>query len=369
MEHSEMLSLLLAAAKEYSIVLTNPDGIISAWLAGSQRVFGYEASEVVGRHFALLFTPEDIERHIPEYEMQAAITGPQAEDDRWMLRKDGVRFWATGILLPLHGSDRKLLGFGKVLRNRTDLKGLLESLEQKLLTEQKINESKNKFIYTLAHELRSPVSAALVALELLRRQKLAGVEGAQAQAAARRQLQHISKMIEDLLEATRIGAGKITLTRKRTLLNEIVNSAIETCHPSINEREQRLHRVIVDTAIFVDGEAERLEQVFVNLIQNASKFTPRGGDIWVKLDSDGDDAIAKVEDSGIGIAPEILPRIFDLFTQSEAASEEKQAGLGIGLSVVKELVAMHEGTIAVTSDGPGKGSKFWVRLPVSRSEA
>jgi len=172
-------------------------------------------------------------------------------------------------------------------------------------------------------------------------------------------------MIDDLIDVTRISAGKVNLENQCQDLRPIVDSAVESCRPTIDSRTQHLHVILPSAPLLVDVDAARMKQVFVNLLQNAVKFTKNGGTIWVKVSVEAAEALVKVEDSGIGISPEVLPHIFDLFTQAEFAGDRKSEGLGIGLSVVKDLTQLHGGTVQVRSDGIGKGAEFAVRLPLA----
>jgi signal transduction histidine kinase len=171
------------------------------------------------------------------------------------------------------------------------------------------------------------------------------------------------RLVDDLLDVTRIGAGKIELRREPLVLQDVVHRAVESARPIVGERRQRLEVVVPPSPMVVEGDSARLEQVFVNLLNNAAKYTPEGGNVWVKGTTEGDEAVIHVEDTGVGIPREMLPHIFDLFTQVDASRAYSQGGLGIGLSVVKSLVALHGGSVQVRSEGPGKGSEFTVRLP------
>jgi signal transduction histidine kinase len=179
-----------------------------------------------------------------------------------------------------------------------------------------------------------------------------------------RQIDVLRRLIDDLLEVARINTGKIALKTERLSVNELLDEIVRSMTPGIERKRQRLELMTSGHAIVVDGDRSRLMQVIVNLVTNASKFTPDGGTIWLKAVTEGDEAVVRVEDTGMGIAPEMLPRIFDLFTQVQ--SSESHEGLGIGLAVVKDLVTRHGGTVQVESQGPGKGSEFTVRLPLVR---
>lgn len=359
----QLRRLLPDQIEEFAVILLDPSGQVVDWLSGAERIFGYSAAEVIGKPASMLFAPEDIEKGMPEFERKTATYNGHAEDDRWMLRKDGLRFWASGVLCPFRNAEGQLIGFGKILRNRTDLKGQIEGLEKRIGGQEKADERKNAFIATLSHELRNPLFSLFNALELLRHSTPATEGIAFALSTIERQIEAMRRLIDDLMDMTRIGVGKVQLAKRQVALGEVVQTAVDTCRPSIDERTHELKLVIPDHAVTVHADPDRMQQIFVNLIQNAAKYTEFGGNIWVKLYVEGKDAIVKVEDTGIGISPEILPRIFDLFTQAEFASD--RGGLGIGLSVVKDLVTLHGGSVQVRSDGIGKGSEFTVRLPLA----
>lgn len=363
----ELLRRLIAQQREHALVLLDPDGQIVAWFSASEYVFGYTSDEVIGQSFSVLFTPEDVAKRIPQYEKDVARQNGRAEDDRWMVRKDERRFWATGVLVPLRADDGTILGFAKILRNRTDLKGQMESAQNRADSLQAANEHKNHFITTLAHELRNPLSAIANSLSILQKAGSQTEDCKFARATIHRQLDHMRRMIEDLLEAAKTRVGKIQLNLSEMPLNEIVRDAVEACRGKLDARTHSFELIMADAPIIVRADRERLLQVFVNLIENAIKFTEYGGRIWVKLSVESDEAVFKIEDTGIGISPEMLPRIFDLFTQAEFGGES-DSGLGIGLSVVRDLSQLHGGTVQVRSDGIGKGSEFTVRLPLAGAD-
>lgn len=364
-----LLCRLIQQGIDHTLILVSNQRQVIAWLGGSERVFGYASDEVVGRDIAMLFTPEDVDKQVPEYEIEVASRDGLADDDRWMLRKDGQRFWATGVLVPLKGDDGQLLAFAKILRNRTDLKAQLESAHRTIASLEAANERKNAFIATLAHELRNPLSSIGNSLALAQATGSESEEFRFARTTIHRQIDHMRRMIDDLLDVARARVGKVKLQTRIVPLADVVAMAVETCRHDIDRHTHTLHVIVPETPILIEADPERLQQVFVNLLQNALKFTRYGGNIWLKANVEGSEAVVKVEDSGIGISSEMLPLIFDLFTQAEFAGPQAGAGLGVGLSVVKDLTALHGGSVQVRSDGLGKGSEFVVRLPLAGPDA
>jgi PAS domain S-box-containing protein len=365
----DLLRRLVQQEDEHAIILLDQNGDVVAWLGAAEKVFGRTADEMRGQSTSILFAPEDIAKGMPEHELEVAEKNGHAEDDRWMLRSDKHRFWATGIMMPIRADDGTILGFSKILRDRTDVKEQLESSQRLIEQSQKVNESKDIFIATLAHELRNPLASIATAAAILDHTGASNEDCRFARATIQRQLGHIQRMIEDLLEVTKADVGKIRLDKRETSLNEIVRAAVESCRPAIEKGQHTLQLLMTERPITVSADPPRLQQVFVNLLENAAKYTSHGGHIWVKVSVEGHEGVVKVEDTGIGISAEIMPRIFDLFTQADLTSSRRGSGLGIGLSLVKDLINLHGGTVQVKSDGVGKGSEFTVRLPLAGSDA
>jgi PAS domain S-box-containing protein len=229
-----------------------------------------------------------------------------------------------------------------------------------------LHRRKDEFLAMLSHELRNPLAPILNAVHLLRLQPGEDPLQNQARSIIERQVGRLSHLVDDLLEVSRITAGRIHLHQTRTSLNRIVEYAVETVRPLIEQRQHDLDVSLPPEPIWVYADAARMEQVVVNLLTNAAKYTDDGGRIALMLAEEGDEAVIRLRDSGVGIAPELLPRIFDLFTQAERSLDRSQGGLGIGLSLVQRLVEMHRGRVEATST-LGQGSQFSVRLPVMQS--
>jgi PAS domain S-box-containing protein len=354
-----LLTLALEQARVHAIILLDPQGTVVGWMGGAETHLGYAADEIIGRPISVIFVPEDIARGAPELEREIAIKTGESTDDRWQLRKDGGRIWVTGAMIPLFDGGTPV-GFVKVLRNRSDLKTYLETLERQIAFEQDRSKRKDAFIATLAHDLRNPLLGLRLAVELLRECGLAGDQAQRALASMEQETEFIRKMIDNLLESTRAATGKIQLHKTRLVLQDFVETIVAGFRPT----EARLQLVMQETPIVIEVDPVRMRQVVANLVDNAVKHTPSGGVISVKVYTEGEDAVLRVDDTGRGIAPGFLKHIFDLFTQAEPAGEPN-SGLGLGLSIVKDAVALHGGTVQALSDGVGKGSAFIVRLPMS----
>ncbi len=225
------------------------------------------------------------------------------------------------------------------------------------------NLRREEFLAMLAHELRNPLTPVSMAAELLGQITSAHPQLPKLHAIICRQINHMTRLVDDLVDASRINSGKVALQKHPILLSEIIQSAIETSQPFVDKRQQHLTVDLSQTPIAIDGDLVRLAQVFSNLIINATKFTPEDGQIAVVAHTLADTVTVSVKDNGVGIPLALQPFIFDLFTQGEHSLDRSQGGLGIGLSLVRTIVEMHGGTVAVRSEGTGLGSKFTVVLP------
>jgi len=224
---------------------------------------------------------------------------------------------------------------------------------------------KDEFLAMLSHELRDPLAPMFNALQLIGQDGYENELQQEARGVIERQVRHLSRLTDDLLEVSRITTGIIGLHTKRVDVNGIVNGAMERLRPNIDRRQQELTVTSAGGVIWLDADASRLEQVIGNLLNNASKYNNPGGHIWLSVTSQDQHAIIRVRDDGIGMTPDLIPDIFDLFTQADKSLDRSEGGLGIGLALVKSLVELHRGTVTVHSEGIGKGSEFTVRLPVA----
>jgi signal transduction histidine kinase len=236
------------------------------------------------------------------------------------------------------------------------------------LAAQQANRRKDDFIATLSHELRNPLAPLRNVVHLLRKRFAEEPTIETACGVLERQVKRMTVLIDDLSDAARITQGKIHLERVRVDLREVLATSVESTQPLFTQRRQTLSVEVGTEALWVQGDPVRLAQVFCNLLTNASKYTPEQGAVWLEARNVANQAVVAVRDNGIGVEPEMLTRVFDLFVQSERSVVHRQGGLGIGLALVKELVQMHGGRVELASEGVGKGTLVRVRLPL-REEA
>lgn len=354
----ELARVLLENVKDYAILMLDEQGSIIRWNIGAQRILGYQESEALGKKFAEIFTTEDYIAHQPERELKEAKEKGRAEDERWHVRKDGSKFWASGVVVPVWNDDGTLKGYAKILRNITERKQMEDSLAES-------NQRKDEFLATLSHELRNPLAAIMNSVQILRRGGSDSGIVNQATDVIDRQANTLQSMVNDLLDVARINAGKILLHRQKVKLNDVVQNAVQSMQPAMTSRNHALSVSVPQQAIWLDGDPVRIEQIVTNLLGNAAKYTERGGRIELIIEDQENQVILHVKDNGTGIASEMLSRIFEPFIQADQSLDRAQGGLGLGLTLIKRLVELHGGKIGVASEGIGLGSQFTVTLPTT----
>ena len=227
-----------------------------------------------------------------------------------------------------------------------------------------LHRRKDEFLAMLSHELRNPLAPIQNAVHILRLKPEDDPIQQQARTIIERQVGQMTALVNDLLEVSRITTGRIQLRQDRIVLQGVVERAVESARPLIDQRRHTLSLSLPQPSIWIQADAARIEQVIVNLLNNAAKYTNEGGRIWLTIQQEGQEAVIRVRDTGVGISPELLPRIFDLFTQADRTLDRSEGGLGIGLALVERLVQMHGGKVEASST-PGTGSEFVVRLPLA----
>ena len=344
----------------------NPDGLIT--------YFNQHAVQLWGRKPKL---NDPIDRYCGSFKLFAMDGSPILHDECWMAlalknlreyngheimieRPDGQRLTALAHASPIHNEAGVLIGAVNVLVDISDRKRAEVALKE-------ADRAKNEFLATLAHELRNPLAPIRAAVKILQIKASANPESQSALEVIERQTRQMARLIDDLLDVARITSNKLELRREQIELREVLNAAVETSRPLIEQRGHKLSVRAASAPIHIDGDPVRLAQVISNLLNNAAKYTERGGRIWLTATRKGNEAVIKVRDTGIGIPAEVLPQIFQMFTQVDRAIHGSEGGLGIGLTLVKRLIEMHGGTIMAYSDGRGKGSEFIMRVPMASS--
>ncbi|MEX2170354.1 MAG: ATP-binding protein [Pirellulales bacterium] len=336
----------------------------------NQRWYDYTGTtleEMQGWGWKQVHHPDHVNR-VVERIQRSWDTGEPWEDTFPLRGKGGEYRWFLSRALPIRDDQ------GKVLRwfgTNTDVTERLEmeiQIRQQAESLADLHRRKDEFLAMLSHELRNPLAPIANAVQLLGLQQNEGQLQQQARTIIERQVGQLNRLVDDLLEVSRFTTGRIHLNLEQVALNGIVGNAVETVHPLIGQRRHALQLSLPSEPIWLHADAARLEQVVVNLLTNAAKYTEDGGHIWLSAQQEGDEAVLRVRDSGVGIPPELLPHVFDLFTQSKRSLDRSDGGLGIGLSLVQRLVKMHGGSVEVRS-ALDQGSEFVVRLPMMPSAA
>ena len=469
--------------RDYAIFMTDADGIITNWNVGAQHILGYTEEEVVGKDASKFFTPEDRARDVPQKEMNTAATLGRAEDERWHMRRDGSRFWASGVVTPVRNGSGELIGFSKVMRDMTERNRLTEErdrffalsmdmlcivhlnggfqrinpafhellgfseeevlamsifdlvhpddraktereyeklstgtptkfMENRLRTRvgtyrwvawsyfpvpedglafgvgrdmtelrqmqevlrlradelENANRVKDEFLATMSHELRTPLTSILGWGRLLGSNRLSEKEKERAVQVIQRNAEAQSKLIEDLLDVSRIITGKLRIELQPVSFAALTESTINSLGPAIESKELQLEKTIDPAAGPILGDPSRLQQIVANLLSNAIKFTPSGGRIEVSLQRYDSHVRLQIRDTGVGIPPEHMPHIFERFRQVDSSNVRAHSGLGLGLAIVDYLVRQQTGTVWAESEGIGKGATFSVEFPLVSSE-
>lgn len=362
-------TLLLEKTRQYGIMFYDAERRITGWNSGAEFITGWTAPEVLGQPTAMLFVPEDRARRLDEHEANTAALVGVGEDERWHMRRDGSWFWSSGVSLPLQREGGRVTGFVKIFRDATHLRVRTRYLENELKASSERESRRDVFLGTIAHEMRNPLSPLKTAVQLMRMQAGDATAMERPLQVMERQLGLLERLVEDLVDVARVSSGKMSIVYEQVGYQALLNEAVDSCMTAAQFKGIAIHRSFPSVPIEIDVDARRMQQVFVNLLNNAVKFTPQGGDVWLTATVDQTHFICYLKDSGKGIEPEMLPRIFDVFTQAESGRADRGAGLGIGLALVKEIVSLHQGTVEVRSEGAGKGSEFTVRIPLRRPDA
>jgi PAS domain S-box-containing protein len=356
-QSEERFRLLVEGVVDYAIYLLNPDGIVTSWNVGAERIKGYRRDEIIGRHYSNFFLPEDVAAGKPWEELVLARQQGRAEVEGWRLRKNGERFWARVVVSALHDTGGRLVGFAKVTQDLTQHRRVHE-LET---TAQQINE----FVAMLAHEIRNPLAPIQSALNVLRIAKPGEANFNELRDIIERQTRRLSRIADDMVDVSRITRGSLSIRRDRVSLEQVIKVALEATAPLVRERR---HSVEVDTvgAGETHGDLERLVQVFSNLLTNAAKYTQPGGRIRIRAAADEQGPRISISDNGRGVPADELQSIFQMFVQGRSQLERVDTGMGVGLAVARSLVELHGGSLEAHSEGVGKGSEFIVHLPAFR---
>jgi two-component system CheB/CheR fusion protein len=374
----ERLRLIVENAREYAIFAMDLQRTVTRWNAGAQRLLGYGEAEILGVSGDVIFTPEDKVKGAPELECATALAEGRAADERWHVRKDGSRFWGDGVMMAMQDGAGQTVGFVKIFRDHSDRRAAQEAIERShrelaealAATEQAraaaeaAGQAKDRFLAVLSHELRTPLTPIMMTVRTLARRKDAPEYLREPLETIQRNAQIEARLIDDLLDVTKIGRGKLEIVREPVNLAEVLKHAVHVCSEEFEAKQQQFSAFLEMGEATLAGDALRLQQVFWNLLKNASKFTPEGGTVSLVARKEAGRLRVEVRDTGIGFPPDAGARIFDPFVQANDSISRIYGGLGLGLAICKAAVEAHGGTIRAESGGEGTGAVFTVELPV-----
>jgi len=367
-ELDRRFDLLANDAKEYAVFLVGLDGFLLCWNIGAERILGYQSHEVIGRHYSMFFAPEDITAGRPESELKAALEHGRVDGCCWQLRKDGTRFWCQAVVTPLLDELKQVRSYARVMHDLTE-SDAAQAQRKRADGLAEANRNKEEFMALLSHELRGPLSPIINSLNILRQMKTTDPIIEQAGNVIDRQVGLMVRLVDDLLDVSRITKGKLRLNKEPIDLRVIVERAAESVRPLMTARRHDFSVSLATRPVFVSADPSRMEQVIVNLLNNAAKYTDGGGLIRLTVQQEADEAVVRVRDNGVGIAPEMLSHIFELFTQVDGSLGRSYGGLGIGLALASNLVTMHDGRLQAASAGLRKGCEFTIKLPTLRDSS
>jgi PAS domain S-box-containing protein len=371
-QSEQRYKLLVDELRDYAIVMLDLSGNVISWNNGARRILGYSDEEILGKSAAVFFTPEDRQDNIHLRELSTAAAEGRSVDERWHVRKDGSQFFASGVTTSLRDQSGTLVGFAKVMRDVTDKQQLEERRAQLLLVEQNArkeaelaNRTKDEFLATLSHELRTPLNAILGWAIMLRSGRVGPEDMTEGLSVIERNAKVQAQLIEDLLDISRIISGKMRLHPRPTVIQECIHAAVESVRLAASAKNIDLRIEMPEERFIVAGDPGRLQQIMWNLLSNAVKFTPQSGTVAVRAERGESSVTVSVSDTGMGIAPDFLPFVFDRFRQADGTTRRAHGGLGLGLAIVRHLSELHGGSVRAESEGAGQGATFFVSLPLS----
>jgi len=362
---------LIEDVRDYAILTLDVNGNVTSWNSGAREIKGYEADEIIGSNFSCFYTEEDIRRGWPQHELAVAAAQGRLEDENWRVRKDGSRFWASVIITAIKNASGVVVAYSKITRDLTERhrreQALVESAEHLRQHGEALEATLKRtqeFIAMVSHELRSPLAPIQYAASLMESRTVLDPTLERLRQTIERQTALLARIVSDLMDVSRMERGLLSIQREPVSLTNVLSRAIDTARPTIEARAHALETQWSSEPIMVLGDADRLIQVFVNLLNNAARYTDVGGKIRVFVECAGANVTSHVCDTGRGIPPGMLGRVFDPFRQLAPGDSASEGGLGLGLAIVSQIVKMHGGSIEARSEGMGRGSEFLVKLPL-----
>lgn len=371
MQQVELYRLLVNSIQDYAIFFLDASGYVASWNKGAQKLKGYKADEIIGKHFSVFYTSKDIKANRPARNLADCLKNGHAEDEGWRIKRDGSRFWADVIITSIHDDDGELVGYAKVTRDLTArkrqedaLRKANDKLQRHQIELEGLNSAKDEFISVASHQLRTPATGVKQFLGLLR-------EGYAGELSPR-QREFVDKayesndrqiaLVNDLLQVAQLDAGRVHLDKSAVDIGGLVRDVIDEQINRFHERGQYVSYEVPSVPIIANVDRMRYRMVLENIIDNASKYTPHGGKIVVSVTTINEDVCVSVRDTGVGISAEELPRLFGKFARIPNELSDVEGGSGLGLYWAHKIVTLHKGAITVHSE-LGEGSVFGITVP------
>ncbi len=354
-QSEERFRQLIESVHDYAVYMLDPCGQVQSWNSGAQRITGFDSAEILGKHFSRFYPPDEIRAGTPWQQLEAARLHGRLQVEGLRVRKDGTTFSAQVMIAPVHDAEGRLQGYSHITHDQTQFRHM-RALEES-------SRRMNEFLAVLSHELRNPLAPIRHAVAWMKRRPHPDRMFEQVREIIDHQVSHLARVVDDLLDVSRVVHGAITIVATRIEISTVVARALETLTPLIEERSQTVHIAPFEADLAVSGDLVRLTQMLSNLLDNASKYTPEHGEIWLSVRRTNGEIEISVRDNGRGISAEQLPHIFDFFRHTDQSLMRGTSGLGVGLGLVKRLVELHGGRIVARSAGAGCGCQFDVLLP------
>lgn len=357
----QRFQLLVSAVVEYAIFMLDPTGVIVSWNVGAQRIKGYKAEEIIGKHFSVFYTPEDRARKKPARALQKAVREGQFSGEGWRMRKDGTRFWASVVITALRDDAGALYGFAKVTRDITDRHNEEMRLRDQARQMAELEQAKTQFLDMAAHELRSPLTLIRGYNSMLRDGRLPAERVPQIAELLEDTLEQIDLLVRQMLDMARLENDRLELQIEAIDLCDVAREQIDRLRPLAAGHEIT---ITCEGNALATGDRSRVGTIIGNLLDNAVKYSPSGGGIRCEVGGDDANAYVSVVDRGLGIAPEHVDLLFKRFSRLPTESNQKIKGTGLALYLCQQFALRLGGEITVRSQ-LGEGSRFTLRLPVA----
>jgi PAS domain S-box-containing protein len=368
-ESEERFRVLVQSVRDYAIFALDVDGRVTSWNEGARRIKGYEADEIIGRHFSVFYPPDVAASGHPAHELAIARAEGRYEEEGWRIRKDGSRFWANVIITALRGKDGSLIGYAKVTRDLTERR-LAQQREiedaRRIAEAEASSRAKTGFLAAMSHELRTPLNAIAGYAQLMQEGVGGDVNPAHREYLARiiNSQQHLLAIVNDLLNYSRLEAGGVEYARQTIDVHELVEGVLTMVAPQAERKSLELTHGPCAPMLRATGDRLKAEQIVLNLLSNAVKFTPSGGSIVVACSGGEGVVCVSVKDTGPGIPADKLEAIFDPFVQLGRTLTSTHEGAGLGLAISRDLARAMDGEVSVESV-EGQGARFTLRLPAA----